>query len=84
MMMMMMITPITQIMFRDDRARCGLLRRHQHSVLDIPGRRGVRHLWPQVVDQRRHGPQDQDLRVHGEDRHQRRQAQAAVHGAGAL
>ena len=69
---------------RDDRARGRLVGRDQHPLLDQARRRPLRHQRAQVVDLRRAGPSLQDHDLHGADRPgQRREAQAAVDGAGA-
>jgi hypothetical protein len=68
---------------RHDRARGGLVRRHQHRGPHRASGRRLRHQRPQVVDQRRRRPALQGLHLHGQDRPGRAAPFAAVDGAGA-
>jgi acyl-CoA dehydrogenase len=68
---------------RDDRARGGLQRRHQHRTrIEREGDEYVIN-GPQVVDFRRRRPALRGLHHHGQDRPRRAPALAAEHGAGA-
>ena len=59
---------------RDDRARRGLVGRHQHPAVDRPRRRRVRAQRPQVVDLGRRVAPLQGLHRDGQDRPRRRRA----------
>jgi hypothetical protein len=70
------------VVVRDDRARRGLLRRHQHSRPHRARRRRVCRQWPQVVDHRRDEPQREGLHRDGQERPVRSPAPPAVDDAG--
>ena len=59
---------------RDDRARRGVVGRHQHRGTHRARRRRLRHQRPQVVDLRRRRSALQDLHLHGQDRPRRARA----------
>ena len=71
------------LLLRHDRAGRRLVRRHQHPVAHRARRRRLRDQRPQVVDLRRRRPALQDRHLHGQDRSQGRDAQAAVDDPGA-